>query len=57
MIMDSYKDEKLTKEIEHKINLIENKSYNPGPKLSIVDYSLIVVIACICVLGLIWGGI
>ncbi len=57
MISGSNKDEKLNKEIEHKINIIENESYNPGPSLNKIDFSLMFIIAGICVVGLIWGGI
>lgn len=52
----SVKDDPLQKELEQKINIVDSESYDPGPPLTKVDYSLMIIIVCISIIGLIWGG-
>lgn len=57
MAIDPEKEEALNQEIKQKITTIDSEAYDPGPPLTNVDYSLIIIIGCVCIVGLFWGGI
>lgn len=57
MAIGPEKEKALNQEIEHKVNMIDSESYDPGPPLTKVDYSLMIIIGCVCIAGLFWGGI
>ncbi|MBP1933358.1 hypothetical protein [Ammoniphilus resinae] len=49
--------EKLEKEIEERVEMLENPAYDYGQTFNRQDVLGILVVAVICVLGLIWGNL
>jgi hypothetical protein len=42
-------------EIEKRIEVMEDPAYDPGPRLNRQDFIGIIVVAIICLIGMIWG--
>ncbi|MBY7144289.1 hypothetical protein KFZ56_14790 [Virgibacillus sp. NKC19-3] len=57
MSQKSDREKKVYKEIEGKVKMLDDDSYDFGPSMNKLEVCLIIVIAVISVLGLIWGGI
>lgn len=52
---DDHFREQLQKEIEERIDLMEDPSYDFGPSFNKQDMIGIYVVAGICLIGLVWG--
>lgn len=48
---------KLQKEIEEKVDMLDDDSYEFGSALNKIDISIIILIACVSIVGLIIGGL
>ena len=49
-------EDKLREEIEKKVAILDDESYEFEPKFNGLDVTFIIIIAIISIAGLIWGG-
>ncbi|HLR65568.1 MAG TPA: hypothetical protein VK105_00325 [Virgibacillus sp.] len=57
MTRNSNNEIKLQKEIEEKVDMLDDDSYEFGSALNKIDISIIILIACVSIVGLIIGGL